>query len=91
MQKKGRAASGVEARPHSVKATGQLLEGSEPESVCVHRLALGNRWPLVGFNATAKGKSRSLNSNSHTRKGESEISYLKLLTSNVLPYLRFEI
>jgi hypothetical protein len=43
-KKKGRAASGVEARPHSVKATCQILEGSGPESVLYGRqLALGNR------------------------------------------------
>ena len=40
----------VEARPHSVKATGQLLEGSGPEPVWP-LLALDSSWPLVGFDA----------------------------------------
>ena len=63
----------MEARPHSVKATGQLLEGSGPESDG-HRLALGNHdhWSAStqtgkpGFqisNLTFRSKTQTLASN----------------------------
>src|SRR6476620_10537254 len=68
----------VEARPHSVKATGQLLEGSGPESVWPS-VGAWQQWPMVGFTpSSAQG---------------AEISYLRFQISNQWrsPYLKSQI
>ena len=49
----------LEARPHSVKATGQFLEGSGPESVWPS-VGAWQQWPMVGFTpSSAQGAENS--------------------------------
>jgi hypothetical protein len=72
--KKGRAASGVEARPYSVKATGQLLEGSGPES----------GWPSLALGSDDHWSASHLKSGAERRDGKSQnvpSAYLRSLAA----------